>query len=787
MKKHLQYSISLFFILIFSSSLQAEINDVNNHNIKTDESAYSVCPPPSGFNLISTGKDSAVVNWTTGGATAWQLSWGPVGFVPGTNAHSSLSNTYTISGLDSLTCYDVYVRDSCGTGGDVSTWVGPITFCTTGCSSACFYTIEMRDNIGGWQGSTLRIVVNNGNSQFLTLPGALTSSSYTFAVCDGATVDLSWLTGASADDNSVSFDLKDAAGQVIFSQGAYPSPNVYSFTSNCSAITCFQPNSLGLIFSTSNNAVVNWVSGGASNWQVEVRKCGDTVAAVPLINSGTTSAPIAGLESGTCYEVYVRDSCGVGDVSVWSAPLYFTTDCDTIYQAPYYEDFENSNWIPEEGIGYANSTIDACWDRTTNPVHNFTWVPRKGSGSMKAGLFPWYDKSIGSSLGTYMYLNDGGVAGDSAFLVSPSIDLSSLILPELHFWYHRYSILASILDVQVSNDGGSSWTTKHTITGKTHTVAADPWLEAVVDLSQFINDTVQVRFKASAISNSCCSNQSIDNVSIVESCLPPTLVSVDSVESSKAFVSWTSGSVDYIIEWGTTGFTQGMGTVVRGTSIDNQHIFTGLQPSTCYDFYIRDSCTTLSKSVWVGPFAICTPACAVPNPIFTVTPAIPAPGQTNFAFDASLTTDYDSLYWDFGDGATNANGSVLENHTYTAASNGGVVVTLTACKKCTDNVDSCKTTGRSILINGIGTEELSLDENVEVYPNPHNGDVFIDLKTVYESIEITVFNFIGQAVLYEEYTNTNSIKLTINGTPGVYTIQVKNAKGEFYMIKSVKQ
>ena len=72
---------------------------------------------PSDLVVSQTNVDGADITWTVNGLeTAWNVEWGPAGFAPGSGIGSDVanSNSYTITGLDENTTYDVYVSANCG-------------------------------------------------------------------------------------------------------------------------------------------------------------------------------------------------------------------------------------------------------------------------------------------------------------------------------------------------------------------------------------------------------------------------------------------------------------------------------------------------------------------------------------------------------------------------------------------------------------------------------------------------------------------------------------------------
>jgi len=93
------------------------------------------CLPVTNIAISNEATGSLDVSWDAGGSeTAWDLEWGPAGFLPGTGAASGsasavASNPYTINGLNPSTNYDVYVKVVCGTGHSVWVKVSGATLC----------------------------------------------------------------------------------------------------------------------------------------------------------------------------------------------------------------------------------------------------------------------------------------------------------------------------------------------------------------------------------------------------------------------------------------------------------------------------------------------------------------------------------------------------------------------------------------------------------------------------------------------------------------------------------
>ncbi len=115
---------------------------------------------------------TAELSWVeNGGATSWNIEYGPSGFTQGQGTTISInSNPYILTGLTVNTSYDYYVQSDCG-GGNFTSWVGPYTF-TTGYNitptSPYNYSFEnLTPNTNGdWTGSDWTSIPANSGPRF---------------------------------------------------------------------------------------------------------------------------------------------------------------------------------------------------------------------------------------------------------------------------------------------------------------------------------------------------------------------------------------------------------------------------------------------------------------------------------------------------------------------------------------------------------------------------------------------------------------------------------------------
>ena len=146
---------------------------------------------------------------------------------------------------------------------------------------------------------------------------------------------------------------------------------------------------------------------------------------------------------------------------------------------------------------------------------------------------------------------------------------------------------------------------------------------------------------------------------------------------------------------------------------------------------------------------------------------IVAGGTINFSNAGSGATSYS---WSFGDGTSSTLGS--PSHTFTTAGTYTVILTGTL-----GNCSSSDTI--TINVGYTGVEEVNLEESVNLYPNPSNGEFNLSLNFPIEQyVEIRIFNTIGELLASRTMNNTSSSVVEFNlnsNAEGFYFVNVKTA------------
>ncbi|MBN1296592.1 hypothetical protein JXA80_07405 [bacterium] len=221
-------------------------------------------------------------------------------------------------------------------------------------------------------------------------------------------------------------------------------------------------------------------------------------------------------------------------------PTPITACVTTVSSFPYNETFETATF---------GAWLQATWDQ-------MNWTLDQG-GTSSAGTGPSVDHTTGTATGWYAYLEtSSGSTGDTAILYGVCFDTSTLVAPELSFWYHMYGATMGTLDVEMTLDGGGSWTNIWSLSGD----QGDLWYGAVINLSAYAGSTIGIRF-IGIRGTSFTGDMAIDDIGFGESSgSTPTPTNTPIPGPGQAcndpfvvdLTGWTPGSAATYTDTGTT-------------------------------------------------------------------------------------------------------------------------------------------------------------------------------------------------------------------------------------------
>ena len=199
--------------------------------------------------------------------------------------------------------------------------------------------------------------------------------------------------------------------------------------------------------------------------------------------------------------------------------------------------------------------------------------------------------------GYYLYLDDVTVEDIPSCLPPSALATSNLAATSVDLTWTASASAETDWEVVVQADGtgtpvgtGTAVTTTaaHSATGLTAETAYEIYYRANCGGGDFSTWVGPVDFTTPA------------------SCLTPTTLTTSNVLSTSADLSWVDAAASGLsnVEYGVTGFSQGTGTMITGTTNTTESI-SGLTAETTYDFYVQADCGA-SVSAWAGPTSFYT-------------------------------------------------------------------------------------------------------------------------------------------------------------------------------------
>lgn len=227
----------------------------------------------------------------------------------------------------------------------------------------------------------------------------------------------------------------------------------------------------------------------------------------------------------------------------------------------------------------------------------------------------------------FAYTNDDDCNCDKSAdrLITPSMDVSSYTALQMTYDYLFYTFGGSFT-VEVSTDGGSSWTV--VATGTSDAAWQD---DNLIDLTAYAGESdLQISFLYND-GGSWNYGAGVDNVVVgaPSACLQPTVLTATNITDTSADLSWTAGDseTEWNVVYGAPTFDPDLATPINVTP-DANTTLSELIEGTDYEFYVQADCDG-DESDWAGPYAFTTLiACPTGDIIFTTQAQIDDFGAT---------------------------------------------------------------------------------------------------------------------------------------------------------------
>jgi hypothetical protein len=299
-------------------------------------------------------------------------------------------------------------------------------------------------------------------------------------------------------------------------------------------------------------------------------------------------------------------------------------------------------------------------------------------------------------------------------------------------------------------------------------------------------------------------------------CAAPTGLTSSAVTSSGATVSWTavSGALSYDVDYklNSSSTWTNAATATTSTSV----ALSGLTSATLYDWRVRATCSGGSSTYATAQFNTLSTTCASTldnSTNGTISGAATIPFNTNVTGLISPSGDIDNYKFVITTGGTatvtlttlpfdydlkvlNSAGTQLAisqagsttsesiSRTYTAGTYYAQVYGYNGANSAT----SCYTLRVQLGTASRGGDLITGDvQKVDVFPNPVNNIVNINLTGYTGKSDLSLFDVNGRIVLNRQVSATNT-PLDISALPaGVYMLRIKNGGKDVTMTKIIKQ
>lgn len=207
----------------------------------------------------------------------------------------------------------------------------------------------------------------------------------------------------------------------------------------------------------------------------------------PYTFIGTVNIGAPGSHTIESWTSYPADANVTNDTNVRNIN-HFT---NTTIAPPFSENFESFALCGNASdCGLTNCTMINGWYNVPNGEgDDIDWRTEDGS-TPSSNTGPSTDFNPGTSTGNYLYLEASSCENASAEVLSPCIDLTTFQNPRLLFGYHMYGSGMGSLHIDIYSNG--QWINNFYVRNGSQ---SQNWLQANVNLAQFMGQTIIVRFR----------------------------------------------------------------------------------------------------------------------------------------------------------------------------------------------------------------------------------------------------------------------------------------------------
>lgn len=101
--------------------------------------------------------------------------------------------------------------------------------------------------------------------------------------------------------------------------------------------------------------------------------------------------------------------------------------------------------------------------------------------------------------------------------------------------------------------------------------------------------------------------------------------------------------------------------------------------------------------------------------------------------------------------------------------------------------NGCVDTSACYNVTNVGLPQNEFGDALQVFPNPTDNQLHIDLGSVYQNVTIRLTNALGQVVAEKQYGNLKETQIEVKGTTGLYLLEIRTQEGTSAVVKVLKR
>ena len=615
------------------------------HNFRLDDVTLDyipVCAHPVDLVVDETTSETVTVHWSeVGTATGWFVEYGPMGFEPGEGTLETANDTtYTVTGLNPNTEYDLYVWSDCGVG-FVSTSIS--TSFRTECGPIVelpysedfetgIYSTSQDNYILCWSrfASDPAHYVYIPNSTTYSHSGTHyldfhhTTNCYNIAIAPelDQSFDVSQLmvnfwacrTGASGTlevgvmtdkDDDTTFEPIDtidlsamntyAYAEQFVSLSSYQGTGKYvafrvSYASSCGfyiddVVIDYEPacspiNDLEVSDISTSSALFSWTDGPfgtVDSYTLEYAESG-TEAWTTVNNIAASPYLLGGLDYATYYDVRVRPNCDNTSMGEWQT-LTFRTNCLVGGDVTIGEGSSTNNYLPSYSFykySYTQQLFLAEEMGAPKNIESVTFDLANFAVNRTYKIYLMHTSA--TSLSSWIDASAAELVFDSSQQMQAGLNTFQFSTP---FYYNGAdNLLMIVLDMTGSYQSSpyNSW--------RTHTAFSNASRYIYQDGSAYSTTSVPSSAGTGTSSrNNVIFGSPCDNTT---TCVAPNM-NITAITSNSATVNWVAGYQEsaWEMEYRPLSDTN---WISMGTVTSMSEVISGLNGNTAYKVRMRSLC-----------------------------------------------------------------------------------------------------------------------------------------------------------------------------------------------------